>query len=65
VGQAREREPLARALVVDLERGFAEFLALGYDVGATKRELRDAGLPPNACHLAPGPLRRLRRRIRR
>jgi predicted phosphodiesterase len=65
VGQAREREPLARALVVDLERGFAEFLALGYDVGATKRELRDAGLPPNACHLAPSPLRRLRRRIRR
>jgi predicted phosphodiesterase len=64
VGQAREREPLARALVIDLERGFAEFLALGYDVRATKRELRAAGLPPEACHLAPTRLRRARRRLR-
>lgn len=59
VGQSRERKPLARALVVDLERGFAEFLALGYDVRATRRELHAAGLPPNACHLAPSRLRRL------
>lgn len=64
VGQARERDPVARAMVIDLERGFAEFLTLGYDVRTTKRELREAGLPPEACHLAPSPLRRARRRLR-
>jgi hypothetical protein len=41
----------------------AEFLALDYDVDATKRELRAAGLPEAACHLAPGRAARLRRRI--
>jgi predicted phosphodiesterase len=56
VGQARERDPVARALVIDLE--------LAYDVRATKRELRAAGLPPEAAHLAPSGLRRVRRRVR-
>ena len=64
VGQAREREPVARAMVIDLERGFAELITLGYDVRATKRELRAAGLPPEAAHLAPSRIRRFRRRVR-
>jgi predicted phosphodiesterase len=62
VGQSRERRPLARALVLDLGRGVATFLALEYDGDATRRELREAGLPPHACHLAPGRLARWRRR---
>jgi predicted phosphodiesterase len=63
VGQSRERRPLARALVVDLDRGYAEFLALTYDVRATRRELRERGLPAYACHVAPGRLAALRRRL--
>ena len=53
VGQSRERRPLARALVLDMERQEASFLSLDYDVRATKRELHDAGLPEHACHLPP------------
>jgi predicted phosphodiesterase len=63
VGQPRERRPLARALVLDLERARAEFLAVEYDARATRRELRQARLPPHACHLAPGRVARLRRRL--
>jgi predicted phosphodiesterase len=63
VGQSRERLPLARALVLDLARGVARFLALEYDVRATKSELRALGLPEHACHLAPGRRARLRRRL--
>jgi predicted phosphodiesterase len=63
VGQSRERRPLARALVLDLGRGVATFLAVEYDADATRRELRKAGLPPYACHLAPGRLARWRRRL--
>ena len=65
VGQSRERAPLARAMVIDLDRGYAELLALAYDVRATRHELSAAGLPPHACHLSPGPVRRWRRRVRR
>ena len=62
VGQSREAEPHARALVLDLDESVkAEFLAVDYDVEATRRELRAAGLPPYACHLAPGRMARLRR----
>jgi predicted phosphodiesterase len=53
VGQSRERRPLARAMLLDTAAGEASFLALEYDVGATRRELVDAGLPPDACHLRP------------
>ncbi|HEX8054280.1 MAG TPA: hypothetical protein VF517_14925, partial [Thermoleophilaceae bacterium] len=60
----RERQPLARALVVDLDLGYAEFLALGYDLRATQRELVAAGLPKGAAHLAPSRARRVRRRLR-
>ena len=62
VGQSRERLPLARALVLDPRAGHAEFLALRYDVHATRSELRAAGLPPYACHLAPGRAAHVRRR---
>src|SRR3954467_10528691 len=64
VGQSREREALARALVLDLARRSARFLAVDYDVRATKNELRAAGLPEHACHLAPGRGARVRRRLR-
>jgi predicted phosphodiesterase len=62
VGQARERRPLARALVLDTDRWVASFIAVEHDVDATRRELREAGLPPHACHLAPGRAARWRRR---
>jgi hypothetical protein len=52
-------------MVLDLDRRRADFLAVDYDVGATRRELRAAGLPRHACHLAPGPWARLRRRLAR
>jgi predicted phosphodiesterase len=64
VGQSREREALARALVLDLARKSARFLAVDYDVRATKHELRAAGLPEHACHLAPGRGARVRRRLK-
>jgi predicted phosphodiesterase len=65
VGQSREARPVARALVFDSEHGAgsARFLELSYDVRATRRELRAAGLPAHACHLAPGRLAHIRRRV--
>jgi predicted phosphodiesterase len=65
VGQAREAAPVARGLVFEGDAGpaSADFLALGYDVSATRRELRAAGLPTHACHVAPGRLARMRRRV--
>jgi predicted phosphodiesterase len=65
VGQSREARPIARALVFESERGAAaaRFLELDYDVRATRRELRAAGLPAHACHLAPGRLAHIRRRV--
>jgi predicted phosphodiesterase len=65
VGQSREARPVARALVFDSDAGAggATFLALDYDVRATRRELREAGLPAHACHLAPGRLAHVRRRV--
>ena len=53
VGQAREPRPVARAAVLDLDRAQGRFLALEYDVAATRRELAEAGLPAEACHLPP------------
>lgn len=65
VGQSRERRPVARALVFDSAAGAesAEFLELAYDDGHVRRELRAAGLPPYACHIAPGRIAELRRRV--
>jgi predicted phosphodiesterase len=63
VGQSRERRPVARAL--SLERGGEPcFLTFDYDVRATRAELREAGLPVHACHLAPGRRAKLARRLR-
>ena len=64
VGQSRERRALARALVLDLDRGTARFLAIEYDVRATERDLRAAGLPEHACHLAPGRAARAKRKLK-
>lgn len=64
VGQSREPAPHARGLVLDTDRPSAVFLAVDYDVAATRRELRDAGLPARACHLPPGRSRWRRRAAR-
>ena len=64
VGQSRERLALARVLVLDLDRGTVRFLAVEYDVRATERDLRAAGLPEHACHLAPGRVARARRKLK-
>jgi predicted phosphodiesterase len=65
VGQSREAEPVARGLVFEGAAGpaSARFLALDYDVRATRRELRAAGLPAHACHLAQGRIAHMRRRV--
>jgi predicted phosphodiesterase len=64
VGQSRERRALARALVLDMDRGDARFLGVDYDVSATERDLREAALPEYACHLAPGRAARVRRKLK-
>lgn len=54
VGQARERRPVARAAVLDLEqRGEVSFLALRYDHARTVSDLVARGLPPGAAHRKP------------
>jgi predicted phosphodiesterase len=65
VGQSRERRPVARGLVLDLAGpgASADWVTVDYDVRATRRELQAAGLPPHACHLAPGRRARLKRRL--
>lgn len=68
VGQSREREPLARALVLDLAAGEARFVHTGYDGEACADALRRRGLDPRSCHLPPAPFPgayRLRRIARR
>ena len=50
VGQARERRPLARLLVLDTDASSASFLALSYDERRTRSALASAGLPPSAHH---------------
>lgn len=61
VGQARERHPLVRFAVLDLERRQASFRAVGYDVERTRRDLIAAGLPVGAAHRRP----RLRATVKR
>ena len=53
VGQARERQPLVRFAVLDLERREARFHATRYDLERTRRDLIRAGLPPTAAHRRP------------
>src|SRR3954471_5841766 len=64
VGQSRERDALARAVVLDVAPRSARLLAVDYDSRTTKRELRAAGLPDHACHLAPGRGARVRRKLK-
>ena len=59
VGQSRQRSARARLAVLDLERSTVVFHALRYDIAACRAELRRRGLPEDACHLPPRPLRRL------
>lgn len=46
VGQPRDGNPLAAYLLLDLAAGRAEFRRVRYDIGATQRQMLDAGLPP-------------------
>jgi predicted phosphodiesterase len=69
IGQSRERLPLARFVLLDLERQLATFYAVPYNVERCRRALRCQGLPPNSCHLPPSrlagwsaPVRRVVRR---
>jgi putative phosphoesterase len=66
VGQSRDREPLARFAVVDLERGDVRLGATGYDHRACRWDLRRQGLPPDSCHpTRAGVAARVRRVLRR
>ncbi len=46
VGQPRDGNPAASYLVLDTQAGTAEFRRVAYDVAATQRLMRQAGLPP-------------------
>lgn len=65
VGQSRERLPLARFAVVDLERREVELRDTLYDHRACRRALRRRGLPARACHINPDGLRARVGRARR
>jgi len=65
VGQSRERRIRARSLVLDLHEQTAAFHADAYDVGASRRALRSAGLPAETVHLSPTLAGRAARRLRR
>ena len=55
VGQPRDGDPRAAYAVVDTEARSVSFLRVAYDVGATAREIREAGLPEeNARRLEEG-----------
>jgi diadenosine tetraphosphatase ApaH/serine/threonine PP2A family protein phosphatase len=45
VGQPRDGDPRAAYLLLDLDRGRAEFRRVAYDVELTQAEIRDRGLP--------------------
>ena len=70
VGQSRDRDAVARVMVLDLAAGVAEFHALPYDVDACRKALRERGLPPDSCHVprsrwdeAIGPVKARARRL--
>jgi diadenosine tetraphosphatase ApaH/serine/threonine PP2A family protein phosphatase len=46
VGQPRDGNPAASYLVIDTDIQTAQFRRVTYDVAATQRLMRDAGLPP-------------------
>jgi diadenosine tetraphosphatase ApaH/serine/threonine PP2A family protein phosphatase len=45
VGQPRDGNPAASYLVIDTDRGVAEFRRVRYDIQATQRLMGEAGLP--------------------
>jgi diadenosine tetraphosphatase ApaH/serine/threonine PP2A family protein phosphatase len=57
-GQSRTRDVRALMAIVDLDGRSAKFYGVAYDAEATRRALRERGLPENACHLPPAPLPR-------
>ena len=57
VGQSRERRPVSRFAILDLERREVDFRDAEYDHGACRRALRQRGLPPRAYHRDPNGLR--------
>lgn len=72
LGQSRQWSSRARAMVLDLERHRAEFLAVPYRVAAVRGALRERGLHPRAHHHRPraadaavDALREMRRGLRR
>jgi diadenosine tetraphosphatase ApaH/serine/threonine PP2A family protein phosphatase len=70
VGQSRDREVVARALVLDLARSEATFLDVPYDVDGARAALVAAGQSPDGVQLIPvgvvgAGLRRLRGLMRR
>ncbi|HEX2194917.1 MAG TPA: metallophosphoesterase family protein [Candidatus Limnocylindria bacterium] len=46
VGQPRDGNPAASYLVMDTDADVVEFRRISYDVAATQKAMRDAGLPP-------------------
>jgi predicted phosphodiesterase len=50
VGQARERQPMARFMVLDTDGEQARFLATRYDEQVVSAALAERGLPSNAHH---------------
>jgi diadenosine tetraphosphatase ApaH/serine/threonine PP2A family protein phosphatase len=71
VGQSRDRDAVARVMVLDLAARVAEFHALPYDVEGCRRALRERRLPPESCHVPRsrwseviGPVKARARRLR-
>ncbi len=55
VGQPRDENPRAAYAIWDTEAATVRFERIGYDIGATQRQMRQAGLPePLAERLAHG-----------
>ena len=65
VGQSRDRTALARAAVLDVAARSVVLRGVEYDVERTRAALRSAGLPDDAHHLRPRPLRRAAGRLLR
>lgn len=47
VGQPRDGDPRAAWLLLDVDRGLAEFRRVAYDIAATQDEIRAESLPPS------------------
>jgi predicted phosphodiesterase len=53
VGQPRERRPLVRWALIDLEACEASYGAASYEHELVRTALAERGLPPDACHRRP------------